>query len=273
LAYEDAVSNWGLSVDNRLGLNDYVFYNADTTGGHVPELVSPIDLFELVFNHLFVESITPSSQMQFLLNAPAKYVGITEDSIWSGGNIEIYSRNISPKILEDLSGIVDNGNVYVIDDLIIPSKYTFGGLIASDTIFSRFKGICEDAGLYTDNVLQVFGEFPTAFIPTNAALNQYIAEGKLPSDESELQSFIKYFFVNRTVFTNETINETVETVSKDEQLSTEFEIVYRKAELNGTYDNLKIKGSGNTTFLDVTDKRNMICTDGIIHQINGVLNY
>ena len=85
--------------------------------------------------------------------------------------------------------------------------------------------------------------------------------------------FIKYFFVNRTIFTNETINETVETVSKDEQLSTEFEIVYRKAELDGTYGSLKIKGSGNTTFFDVTEKRNIICDDGIIHQINGVLDY
>jgi hypothetical protein len=155
--------------------------------------------------------------------------------------------------------------------LVIPPKYTFGELIAEDTTFSRFKDICEDAGLYTDDGLQVFGVFPTAFIPTNAALNQYISEGKLPSSESELQSFIKYFFINRTVFTNETINETVETVSRDEQLSTEFEIVYKKAELSGTYENLQVKGLGNSTFIDVTNTRNIICNDGIIHQINGVL--
>jgi hypothetical protein len=207
------------------------------------------------------------------VNALAKYVGITEDSIWSGGNIigRLDSRTVSPEIMEDLSDLVDNGKVYVIDDLVIPPRYTFGELIAEDTTFSRFKGICEDAGLYTDEGLQVFGEFPTVFIPTNDALNQYISEGKLPASESELQSFVKYFFINRTVFTNETISETVETASKDEQLSTEFEIVYLKAEINGTYDNLKIKGLGNTTFLDVTNTRNIICDDGIIHQINGVL--
>jgi hypothetical protein len=273
LAYEDAAVNWGLPVDNRLGYNDYVFYNADTTGGNVPDLIAPIDLFELVFNHLFVSPISLSSQMQFLLNAPAKYVGITEDSIWSGGNIigRLGSRTASPKVLEDLSGSADNGRVYVIDDLIMPPKYTFGELIAEDTTFSRFKDICEDAGLYTENGLQIFGEFPTAFIPTNTALNQYISEGKLPSSESELQSFVKYFFVNRTYFTNETISETVETVSKDEQQSTVFEIVYRKAVLDGTFGSLRIKGFGNDTFIDVTDKRNIICNDGIIHQINGVL--
>jgi hypothetical protein len=273
LTHADATGNWGLSADNRLGLNEYILYNADTTGGNEPDILAPIDLFDLIFNHLFVESVTPSTQKQFLVNALAKYVGITEDSIWSGGNTigRLGSRTVSPEIMEDFSDLVDNGKVYVIDDLVLPPKYTFGELIAEDTTFSRFKGICEDAGLYTDEGLQVFGEFPTAFIPTNAALNQYISQGKLPSSESELQSFVKYFFINRTVFTNETVSETVETVSKDVQQSTVFEIVYRKAELDGTYGSLRIKGFGNDTFFDVTDKRNIICNDGIIHQINGVL--
>jgi uncharacterized surface protein with fasciclin (FAS1) repeats len=275
LAYEDATSNWGLSLDNRLGLNDYVFYNADTTGLNEPDMLAPIDLFELVFNHLFVSAITPGSQELFIKNEMAKYCGITADSVWSGGNIlsRLGSRTESPELTEDLSATVDNGNLFVVDDIILPPKYTFGELIAEDTTFSRFRDICEDAGLYVDGVFQVFGRFPTAFIPTNAALNQFINAGNLPSTEAELQSFIKYFFVNETVFTNETISETVETVSKDEELSTEFEIVYRKADLDGTYGSLKVKGTGNTSFFEVTEVRNLICDDGIVHQINGVLNY
>jgi uncharacterized surface protein with fasciclin (FAS1) repeats len=275
LAYEDATANWGLSLDNRLGLNDYVFYSSDTTGGNEPDILAPIELFEVIFNNLFVSEITLTSEKQFLTNEMAKYVGITQDSVWSGGNIvsRSGSRTVSPQIMEDLSGIVDNGKVYVIDDIIVPPKYTFGELIAEDTAYSRFKDICEDAGLYVDGTLQVFGRFPTAFIPTNAALNQYINEGNLPTNEAELQSFVKYHFVNETVFTNETINETFETVSKDELLSTEFEIVYLKADLEGTPGSLSIKGTGNTTSFDVTQLRNIICDDGIIHQIDGILEY
>ena len=284
LAYQDAVDNWGLSLDNRLGLNDYVFvYNDTTGGGNEPTELAPIELFELVFNHVFTSSITPSSEALFLTNEMAKYVGITQDSVWSGGNIVGFlgSRTESPEILEDLSDMVDNGKVYVIDDIIVPPKYTFGALIAEDTAYSRFKDICVDAGLFpngTDGppeeiVFEVYGRFPTAFIPTNAALNKYINEGNLPTNESELQSFIKYFFVNETIFTNETLNETYETVSLDELLSTEFDRVYRKADLEGTPGVLKIKGIGNATFFDVTQLRNIICNDGIIHQINGVLEY
>jgi uncharacterized surface protein with fasciclin (FAS1) repeats len=275
IAYEDAIENWSLSLDNRLGLSDYVFYNNDTTGGNEPDMFSPIELFELVFNHLFTSAITLTSEQLFLKNDMAKYLGVTQDSVWSGGNIvgRSGSRTKSPEITDDLSDFVDNGKLYVVDDIIVPPKYTFGELIAEDTTYSRFKDICEDAGLYVDGSLQVFGGFPTAFIPTNSALNKYINEGNLPANEADLQSFIKYFFVNETVFTNETINGTFETISKDELLSTEFQIVYRKADLEGGSGVLKVKGTGNTEFLEVTQLRNIICDDGIIHQINGVLEY
>ena len=115
---------------------------------------------------------------------------------------------------------------------------------------------------------------PTLFVPTDTAIDQYIADGKLPTDETELQQFIKYFFVNRTIFTSETINENVETLCLDEQMTTEFEFVYKKVELNGTYENLKIKGLNNASYLNVIEgsESNFICTDGIVHQIDGVLN-
>ncbi|MFO7658198.1 MAG: fasciclin domain-containing protein [Bacteroidales bacterium] len=274
LTYQDAAANFSVgSLSNNRGENDYIFYNADTTGGNKPAVVERFQLFKWIFNHLFVTPVNPSSEIQFLVSSDGNYVGITADSVWSGGNKigRLNSRTATPKIVEDLSDMADNGSVYVIDDLILTPKYTFGRLIAENPDFSRFKELCEDAGLYENGVLQVFGEFPTAFIPTNAALNQFISEGKLPSNEADLQSFIMYFFVNRTIFTNGTINESVGTLSKDEQKSTEFKIVYREAEFSGTYGNLRIKGLNNSAFIDVTEKRDIICNDGIVHQINGVL--
>lgn len=261
------------------GLTETVFLDIDPLNPEAPELIPTQDLFQIVFNHLFLKPVIPNSQKQFAQNAPGIYVGITADSIWSGGNIrydiEDTAQYSIPRITQSITGTIDNGQVYVVDDLINSPTYTMGDMIKIDTAFSSFKAICENSGLYlSDGTLNVFGNIPTVFIPTNAALDQYITDGHLPSDVAELQYFIKYFFMDHTVFTTETINETVVTLSKDVELSTEFNIVYKEAELNGTYEDLKIKGSNNSSFLNVIEgaKSNIICSDGIIHQIDGVLN-
>ncbi|UCH14995.1 MAG: fasciclin domain-containing protein, partial [Bacteroidales bacterium] len=280
LTYDDYISAYGPDpeddFDNDLNHNDLVIYSADTTGGNTPGRIGDQDLFELIFAHLFVESVNPTSQKQYALNAPGAYVGITENSAWSGGNLigKEGSRAVVPNIIESFTESVDNGKVYVIDDLIQMPKYTIGELISEYPAYSRFKDLCENAGLLDAGILEVYGDKPTVFIPTNDAIDQYIDDGKLPIEETALQNFIKYFFVDGTIFTSETINETFATLSVNDQLSTKYKIVYRTAELNGTYENLQIKGSNNTSYLNVIEgsESNVICTDGIIHQIDGVLN-
>ncbi|MBN1183810.1 MAG: fasciclin domain-containing protein [Bacteroidales bacterium] len=270
-------SDYGGEIDTRLGLEETVFYNADTSNGNTPHRMEVQDLFELVFNHVFTESVTPSLQKQFAMNAMGKYVGLTIDSVWSGGNMfDIRGNPLTgvPNIVKNFADMgIDNGQVYVVDDIIRTPVLTVGEMISFDPAFSRFKDLCENAGLLASNgELDIYGNTPSVFIPTNAAIDAFIFEGKLPSDEEGLQAFIKYCFMDRTIFTSESINETITTLCKDEELSSEFKIIYKTAELIGSYENLTIKGTNNADFLNVIEeKSNIICTDGIIHQIDGVL--
>jgi uncharacterized surface protein with fasciclin (FAS1) repeats len=140
--------------------------------------------------------------------------------------------------------------------------------------FSVFKGICEDAGLLVGEELAVYGNYLTAFIPTNDALDQFITDGNLPSNEAELQNFIKYFFIDDVVFSTQTTNSTSETLSANHELSTDFHTVYNTIEISGNPGNLKIKGTNNTSDINIIEGKdsNIICEDGIIHLVDGVLN-
>ena len=118
------------------------------------------------------------------------------------------------------------------------------------------------------------GNNPTVFIPTNEAIDKYIEEGKLPSDEEGLQNFVKYFFIDFDIFSTQALTTTTQTLCKDVQLSTDFNAVYRKLEIIGSPGDLQIKGDRNNTTTNVIEGKesNIICSDGIIHQINGILN-
>jgi hypothetical protein len=106
-------------------------------------------------------------------------------------------------------------------------------------------------------------------------LDQYIAEGNLPTDAKELQNFVRYFFIEHDQFTTSAADIVTETHSVDPVLSTEFNNVYRTIALNGTPGNLEVRGTGNSAGIRVIEgeNSNIICSNGIIHQINGVLKY
>ena len=180
---------------------------------------------------------------------------------------------IIPNVIKNLPG-GDNGQVYVIDELIKAPTYTVLSMLSRNPAYSRFYDLCVGSRLIANGRLNVYGDYPAVFIPTNEALDQFISEGKLPSDEEKLQSFLKYFFVDQTIYSSQSINETVPTLCKDEELSTDFNSVYKTIEVIGSPGNLQIKGTNNTTFLNVIEgnNSNIICTDGAIHLIDGVLN-
>ncbi|MBN2698254.1 MAG: fasciclin domain-containing protein [Bacteroidales bacterium] len=269
-------NDYGGSIDPTQGLNETVFL--DLRSGQA-ERMDVQGLFDIVFSHLFTEDIALSSEKQYAKSVLGSYVGFTRDSVWSGGNMEErWGLGIPeiPDVIMDLTGAgTDNGSVYVVNDLIKSPTYSVGRMLLTNPAYSRFAELCESSGLLSaDGTLTVYGNYPTVFVPTNAAIDQFISEGKLPVEEDELLAFIKYFFVDRDVFTSESINETVPTLCKDEELSSEFSIVYKTVALNGSPGNLQIKGIHNSSFLDVIsgEESDIICSNGIIHLVDGVLN-
>lgn len=267
-----ANSEYGQTLDPLIG--NSVFLNLNLAA---PTPMTGQLLFPYLFNHILTENVIISDQTQYVTNSLGGYVGISKEKAWSGGNINNTEgiKTIANIVKNFPDGSFDNGSVYVIDELIKSPVLSIGDIIKSNPAFSRFKDLCSKAELLGSNgILQIFGDNPTVFIPTNEALDKFIAEGNEPSDLELLQDFVRYFFVNKPMFTTETINETANTLSVDKLLSTEFKTVYKNAEINGTYGNYKVKGVNNTSFLNVIEgaTSNIICTDGIIHQIDGVLN-
>ena len=275
-SYPDFVNNGGTALEKQNQMQNEVIF-VDTTVSNTTALTTQT-LFDIIFNHVFIGNVTPGAQKQYILNARGDYVGMAQDSLWSGGNIEPRllkdGSAESVKITKSFTGM-DNGKAYVVNKLIKSATYSLGNMLITDTAYSRFSDVCQSSGLLTSNgTLKIYGNYSTVFVPTNSAMDQYISEGKLPADEESLQTFVKYFFVDKSVFTTETINETAKTLCLDPEQSTQFTSVYKTVELTGSPGNLTIKGNNNTGFLNVIEgnQSNIICTNGIIHQIDGVLN-
>ena len=266
-------------------LTEAVFVQLDSVNGTV-DVVDKQELFSLIFNHLFTEEITLTSGTQHTMNALGYYTAYNADSVWSGGNMEERWIEEEDLITEGIPEIpapqkeyaapyVDNGTVHVIDNLIKKPERNLGKALSVNPAYSSFRTLCENANLLGGDNLAIYGNYTTVFVPTNSVLDQYIAEGNLPTDVDELRNFIKYFFTEHDQFSTRAVDIVTETHSLDTEQSTEFNRVYRTIALNGTPGNLEVRGLNNDSGIRVIEgeNSNIICSNGIIHQIDGVLKY
>jgi uncharacterized surface protein with fasciclin (FAS1) repeats len=274
----------GIQGENAT-LMEAVFLRIDSVNNKF-DILEKQDLFSIIFNHLFTEEITPTALNSHAMNALGYYTAYNTDSIWSGGNMEErwieedgliteYAPVIPSPLDMYTAPYVDNGSVLVIDNLIKEPQRTMGEALSVNPAYSSFRNLCDNANLLSGDNLAIYGNYTTVFVPTNSVLDQYIAEGNLPTDVEELRNFIKYFFIEHDQFSTSSVNIVTETHSVDTEQSTEFNKVYRTIELNGTPGNLKVKGLNNSAGISVIEGKNsnIICSNGIIHQINGVLKY
>lgn len=266
-------------------LMEAVFLRIDSLNNEY-DILEKQELFSIIFNHLFTEEIALTSQTHHAMNALGYYTAYNADSIWSGGNMEERWVEEEDSIREGIPVIpapmneftapyVDNGKVHVIDNLIKKPERTLGRALTVNPAYASFKSLCENANLLSGDNLEIFGNYTTVFVPTNSVLDQYIADGNLPTDTEELRSFVKYFFIEHDQFSTSSVDIVTETHSEDPEQSTEFNKVYRTIELNGTPGDLEVRGLNNATGIRVMEgeNSNIICSNGIIHQIDGVLKY
>jgi len=266
-------------------LMEAVFLRIDSLNNNY-DVLEKQDLFSIIFNHLFTEEIALTSGTQHAMNALGYYTAYNSDSIWSGGNMEerwveeddliTEGTPVIPSPLEAFTApFVDNGKVHVIDNLIKKPERNLVEALSVNPAYSTFRTLCENANLLSGDNLAIYGNYTTVFVPANSVLDQYIAEGNLPTDAEELQNFVRYFFIERDQFSTSAVNVVTETHNVDTEQSTEFNKVYRTISLNGTPGNLQVRGLNNNTGIQVIEgeNSNIICSNGIIHQINGVLQY
>ena len=97
----------------------------------------------------------------------------------------------------------------------------------------------------------------------------------IPTDIVELENFIKYHFIRGDIFSDGKVSGTIETAYKDEDNSTDYKEVYFTADVINSLGDLKVQGLGNDAPISTTNDMhsNIICFDGVIHTLNGILKY
>jgi uncharacterized surface protein with fasciclin (FAS1) repeats len=234
--------------------------------------IPTVELADMIYSHILFGNVDIKPQTQFYKCYGGWYVAVNDTACWSGGNIEF------PNLLEKVeSPVVDNGKVFKIDDFVIKNLNTIGAEIYNRPEFSKFKELCEKVDFFDPNTKALkFIIYPyrySAFIPSNDVLEQM--SDSIPEDLVELENFIKYHFVRGDIFSDGKVSGTIETAYLDEDNSTDYKEVYFTADVFNSLGDLKVKGLGNDAPLETTKDThsNIICFDGVVHTINGILKY
>jgi len=234
--------------------------------------IPTVELADMIYSHILFGNVDIKPQTQFYKCYGGWYVAVNDTACWSGGNVTY------PKLLDKVeSPVVDNGKVFKIDDFVIKNLNTIGAEIYNRPEFSKFKELCEKVDFFDPNTKALkFIIYPyrySAFIPSNDVLEQM--SDSIPEDLVELENFIKYHFVRGDIFSDGKVSGTIETAYLDEDNSTDYKEVYFTADVINSLGDLKVKGLGNDAPLETTKDThsNIICFDGVVHTINGILKY
>jgi len=248
-------------VNNRL----VKFYRDDKE-------IPTVELADFIYSHILFGNVDIKPQAQFYKCYGGWYVAVNDTACWSGGN------TVFPKLQDKVeSPVVDNGKVFKIDNFIVKNQNTIGAEIFYRPEFSKFKELCEKVDFFDPNTKALkFIIYPyrySAFIPSNEVLEDMA--DSIPEDLVELESFIKYHFVRGDIFSDGKISGNIETAYLDVDNSTDYQEVYFKAEVINSLGDLRVRGLRNDNPLETTKDThsNIICFDGVIHTINGILKY
>jgi uncharacterized surface protein with fasciclin (FAS1) repeats len=182
----------------------------------------------------------------------------------------------------------------------IKSKWLIGHMLVNDPEVSQFKDLLVWTTLLDDRAtdvttkdnmpnLKFFAEenYWTAFIPTNAAMDQARAEGyitwpttkteflKLSKDEiTAVKNFLTYHFIRKnTIFDDGLKSGDSFNSNRVESISTSGTTVYAKLGISNTKNDLRITDhSGQVISVDHS-KANILVRKGVAHKISSILKY
>lgn len=235
------------------------------------EILTP-ELTDLISSHILIGDIEPTTETNFYICYGGWYVALNSEGVWSGGNDTI------PSLGQKIGApVVDNGSFYPIDNFVIKNGNSIGAEIYTRPEFSEFKAICEQLDMFdAESKAMNFILYPyvyTAFIPSN---EQMIAmANEIPTDPTELEKFIKYHFVRGNIFSNGEVTGQVQTAFLNEEETTDYLDVYFEVDVINSLGSLSVQGINNTAPVPTVQGTgsNMICSDGVIQILNGVLKY
>jgi hypothetical protein len=251
----------------RTGLGGWGLYSKSNPLSPLPRR----EASDIVKTHVIFGMRTENDFQEgsFIETSQHTYIGVSQNGIYSGGDL-IPATLSSP---EEVSG---KGFLYKIDRMLISPRYSIFEILSNPNLYpqyQKFYQLCYQSGLIlldeNQNPLSLnnisIGTTYTCFIPTNEALTTGIANGTVPTDPVALEQFLRYHFVEGSIFSDGDKSGEFNTTRIDEESG----YLFNKIVIINQINDLKIKDNlGN---IRNVISANQMAEDGVIHQIDQVL--
>jgi len=251
----------------RTGLGGWGLYSKSNPLAPLPRReASDIVKTHVIFGELSEGDFQEGS---FIETSQHTYIGVTPVGIYAGGDL-------TPAKLSSPEIVSGKGVLYKTDRMLVSPRFSIFEILSNPNIYpqyQKFFQLCYQSGLIlldeNQNPLSLnnisVGTYYTCFIPTNEALTEGIANGTVPSEADELEQFLRYHFVEGSIFSDGEKSGEFNTTRIDEESG----YLYNKIEIINQMNDLRIKDNlGNIRYVV---SANQMAEDGVIHQIDSVL--
>jgi len=242
----------------------------------------PTDLNMFVQDHIYMGKLSDLTTDQYVEMSSKNFVHIANGTIQGADNLRQREYVAVDKALPNDK----NGILYEVTKPI-KSNYIMGKYLVYDKDVSKFKDLLVSTKMLDARFLDQLtrdtipnlkfvssteSDYWTAFIPTNAAMTQALADGLIPTNADSLKAWLLYHFVRKKV------------IFDDGQLSGKFDservlsttaagTVYAPLTVTNDVNNLTIKDhSGKVVPIDHS-KADILVRKGVVHKISSVLKY
>jgi uncharacterized surface protein with fasciclin (FAS1) repeats len=287
-----------LAVDSSLiytpASEDFAVYNIlGKVNSRQPTNIT--DIRNLILNHIGTEMPTGSGRKEFIRNLAGNYIVINnETGEVKGSGPSTFGFHgppvvLHPTELQDITAY--NGKVYDIANWMNFTSTTIYNIISSS--YPAFHQLLQSAGLVNTTTFSYNfmsdDEYYTVFVPTDAVLAGF-DYASMPKEQ--LKKFLMMHFVQGSlIFTDGRMPAGYYETARVDEKSTQYSKIFTKIYITPGTDAIYFRGKDGFTNLTVNESNvtnkmaariinpnaattfPTLVTNGVLHEINGVLNY
>lgn len=236
-------------------------------------------LVMFVQDHIYPGRLDDLTEDRYIEMSSKNFIHISNGEIQAAENLRYREKvTIAEKIPNEKNGILYNVTKP------IKSNYSMGKFLVQDPELSKFKDLVVKASLIakqldplTKDTIQNLkflaeADYWTALIPTNAAIDAFIATGgKIPKDKDSLKSFISYHFIRKNVIFDDGMKSGAFQTNRIMVTPTGTE--YLTLKITNTLNNMTVEDNSKQIINVDHAKANFLVRKGVVHKINSVLKY
>lgn len=237
------------------------------------------DMVMFVQDHIYQGVLDDLITERFVEMASKNFLRIANGGIQAAENQRLREFvQIAQKIPNEKNGILYNLTAPV------KSNYGMGKYIVQDPEVSQFKDMLVSAGFLVPKFLDQItrdtipnlkflaeGDYWTAFLPTNAAIEEAKAAGIIPEEKEELKKFLLGHFIRKSVIFDDGQKNGLFPTNRTHVTPNGTEYVPLK--ITSTLNNMTIEDYSKQIVTVDHAKANILVRKGVVHKISSVLLY